>query len=63
METAVAEGRAVPATIAIINREIHIDLTSDQVENLAQLDRIRYENVVVVIFPLLLLDKKMERLP
>jgi pseudouridine-5'-phosphate glycosidase len=36
METAVHEGGAVPATIAIIQGQIHIGLTGDQIEYLGQ---------------------------
>ena len=39
METAVIEGGATPATIAIIDGQIHIGLTHDQIEYLGQLDR------------------------
>lgn len=36
METAVREGGAIPATIAIIQGKIHIGLTADQIEYLGQ---------------------------
>lgn len=36
METAVREGGAIPATIAIIQGQIHIGLTGDQIEYLGQ---------------------------
>lgn len=36
METAVREGGAIPATLAVIQGQIHIGLTSDQIEYLGQ---------------------------
>ncbi|MFZ0545527.1 MAG: pseudouridine-5'-phosphate glycosidase [Candidatus Promineifilaceae bacterium] len=48
METAVREGGAVPATIAIVKGEVVVGLTGDQIEYLANRAKLSHENKAFV---------------